>query len=157
MRYLLPVFVFLFLYSVPAWGQQDIPELRFEWQKIAELLHPAGATQQPGLAGASFWVVLFGGLAANLTQYGSDQTIIQRYLTTKDERATARQWQQKAVAMVDILLRYGGASAGKGFMKLIGIDCGWCRPPLAPLNRAQLKAMEKELETIGFFDFCSKP
>ena len=50
-----------------------------------------------------------------------------------------------------------GSSAGKGFMKLIGVDCGWFRPPLAPLYRAQLKAREKELETIGFFDFCSKP
>jgi len=70
---------------------------------------------------------------------------------------TARQWQQKAVAMVDILLRYGGASAGKGFMKLIGVDCGWCRPPLVPLGAARLKAMEKELEAIGFFDFCSNP
>lgn len=52
MRYLLPVFVFLFLYAHPAWGQQDIPELRFEWQRVAALPIPAGATQQPGLAGA---------------------------------------------------------------------------------------------------------
>lgn len=34
----------------------------------------------------SFWVVLLGGIAANLISYGSDQTVIQRYLTTKDEQ-----------------------------------------------------------------------
>lgn len=42
------------------------------------------------LTTATFWVVLFGGFASNLVQYGSDQTIIQRYLTTKDEKAAAR-------------------------------------------------------------------
>ncbi len=42
------------------------------------------------LTTATFWVVLFGGFATNLAQYGSDQTIIQRYLTTKDEKTAAR-------------------------------------------------------------------
>lgn len=74
-----------------------------------------------------------------------------------NELETARHWQQKAVEMVEILVRYGGASAGKGFMKLIGVDCGWFRPPLFPLEATQLKTMEKELTEIGFFDFCSKP
>ncbi|GGZ37648.1 sodium:solute symporter [Echinicola pacifica] len=39
--------------------------------------------------GTSFWVVLIGGLASNIVQYGSDQTVIQRYLTTKDEKTAA--------------------------------------------------------------------
>ena len=38
----------------------------------------------------TLWVVLIGGLAANLVQYGSDQTVIQRYLTTKDEKSAAK-------------------------------------------------------------------
>ena len=38
----------------------------------------------------TLWVVLIGGLASNLIQYGSDQTVVQRYLTTKDEAAAAR-------------------------------------------------------------------
>jgi Na+/proline symporter len=41
-------------------------------------------------SGPTFWVVLFGGLAANLISYGSDQSVIQRYLTTRDEKAAAR-------------------------------------------------------------------
>lgn len=40
--------------------------------------------------GTAIWVVLFGGLASNLVQYGSDQTVIQRYLTTKDEMTAAK-------------------------------------------------------------------
>lgn len=42
------------------------------------------------LSSPTLWVVLIGGLAANLVQYGSDQTIVQRYLTTKDEKTAAK-------------------------------------------------------------------
>jgi len=38
----------------------------------------------------TLWVVLIGGLASNMVQYGSDQTVIQRYLTTKDELSAAK-------------------------------------------------------------------
>ncbi len=36
---------------------------------------------------ATFWVVILGGIANNLISYTSDQTVIQRYLTTKDEKS----------------------------------------------------------------------
>ena len=39
---------------------------------------------------ATFWVVIVGGLANNLISYTSDQTVIQRYLTTKDERSAGQ-------------------------------------------------------------------
>jgi cyclically-permuted mutarotase family protein len=39
---------------------------------------------------ATLWVVLLGGLANNLISYSSDQTVIQRYLTTKDEKSAAK-------------------------------------------------------------------
>jgi SSS family solute:Na+ symporter len=39
---------------------------------------------------ATFWVVLLGGLANNLISYSSDQTVIQRYLTTRDERTAGK-------------------------------------------------------------------
>ncbi|OED34857.1 hypothetical protein AB832_06810 [Flavobacteriaceae bacterium (ex Bugula neritina AB1)] len=42
------------------------------------------------LTDTSLWVILFGGLATNLIQYGSDQTVIQRYLTTRDEQEAAK-------------------------------------------------------------------
>lgn len=41
------------------------------------------------LSNPTLWVVVIGGLATNVVQYGSDQTVIQRYLTTKDESSAA--------------------------------------------------------------------
>ncbi|MBQ3314982.1 MAG: sodium:solute symporter [Kiritimatiellae bacterium] len=37
-----------------------------------------------------FWVVLTGGLVANLASYTSDQCVVQRYMTTPDERSAAK-------------------------------------------------------------------
>ncbi len=39
---------------------------------------------------ATLWVILLGGLANNLISYSADQTVIQRYLTTKDEKSAAK-------------------------------------------------------------------
>ena len=38
----------------------------------------------------TFWVVVIGGLAINLLTYGTDQTTVQRYLTTKSETESVR-------------------------------------------------------------------
>lgn len=73
----------------------------------------------------------------------------------KGDSKKARSLQDKSVAMVNILIKYGGINAGKAFMKIIGVDCGWCRPPLQALSKSNLKAMAKELHGIGFFDYCS--
>ncbi len=37
-----------------------------------------------------FWVVVIGGLANSLILYTSDQSVVQRYMTTKNEKATGR-------------------------------------------------------------------
>ena len=68
----------------------------------------------------------------------------------------AQHWQDKAVQMVNLLVKYGGTEAGKGFMKLIGMDCGWFRAPLKALDKKQYSALKSDLKEIGFFDFCSK-
>ena len=39
---------------------------------------------------ATFWVIILGGIGNNLISYTSDQTVIQRYLTTKDEKGAAK-------------------------------------------------------------------
>ncbi|WP_025765347.1 sodium:solute symporter family transporter [Dyadobacter tibetensis] len=41
----------------------------------------------------TFWVVLIGGMAINLLTYGSDQTTVQRYLTTKSEKESIKSLQ----------------------------------------------------------------
>ncbi len=42
------------------------------------------------ITSATFWVVVLGGLAINLITYSSDQTAIQRYMTTKDEKSAGK-------------------------------------------------------------------
>lgn len=39
---------------------------------------------------ATLWVIVLGGLANNLISYSADQTVIQRYLTTKDEKSAGK-------------------------------------------------------------------
>ena len=39
---------------------------------------------------ATWWVIIIGGIANNLISYTSDQTVIQRYMTTPDEKSAGR-------------------------------------------------------------------
>ncbi|MBQ0021018.1 MAG: sodium/solute symporter [Bacteroidales bacterium] len=50
----------------------------------------------------TFWVAIVGGLANNLISYTSDQTVIQRYLTTKDEKSAGRSIMMNAMMCVFI-------------------------------------------------------
>jgi len=68
----------------------------------------------------------------------------------------AEKLQLKAVKMVELLVKYGGIGAGKAFMKLIGVDCGWFRQPVSKPTDNQVRQLKKDLEDIGFFEFCSK-
>jgi N-acetylneuraminate lyase len=64
----------------------------------------------------------------------------------------ARELQQFSVAIVKILIKYGGGvRAGKAFMKLSGIDCGPCRLPLTKFSDAEMEKLKGELTEAGFF------
>lgn len=45
------------------------------------------------LSEPTLWVVLIGGMAINVISYGTDQTVVQRYLTTKDESSARKSLQ----------------------------------------------------------------
>jgi len=68
----------------------------------------------------------------------------------------AEKLQFKAVQMVELLVKYGGTGAGKAFMKLIGVDCGWFRSPIQVVNPPEMTNLKEDLQKIGFFEFCSK-
>jgi len=53
---------------------------------------------------ATLWVVLLGGLANNLISYSADQTVIQRYLTTKNEKSAARGILMNGIMSVVVLV-----------------------------------------------------
>ncbi|REK19608.1 MAG: sodium:solute symporter [Planctomycetota bacterium] len=63
---------------------------------IWSVAESAGKTQMfhftldPSTAANAFWVILVGNLFITLVPYTSDQAVIQRYLTTKDEAKAAR-------------------------------------------------------------------
>jgi N-acetylneuraminate lyase len=66
----------------------------------------------------------------------------------------AQKYQALAVEMIRILSRYRGQPAFKAAMKLVGVDCGPSRLSLKTLRAEEVKAMEAELDEIGFFDWA---
>jgi len=67
---------------------------------------------------AAFFVVLFGSFGQNLISYGTDQAVIQRYLTTKDEKSAARGiWLNALLCMPAGMLFLGIGSALFAFYK----------------------------------------
>ena len=61
---------------------------------------------------ATFWVIILGGMANNLISYTSDQTVIQRYLTTKDEASARRSILLNGVMSVFISVAFFAIGAG---------------------------------------------
>lgn len=61
---------------------------------------------------ATVWVVIVGGLANNLISYTSDQTVIQRYLTTKDEKGARRSIMMNGGMSVFISIVFFAIGAG---------------------------------------------
>jgi len=66
----------------------------------------------------TFWVLVLGGIGANLISYGSDQAVIQRYLTTKDEKDAARGiWTNGLLTIPASIIFFGLGTALFAFFK----------------------------------------
>jgi N-acetylneuraminate lyase len=74
----------------------------------------------------------------------------------KGDLAGAQKDQARANTMIAIFLRFGGLSAAKAIMRIIGIDCGPVRLPLRPLANEAQAQLHAELKRIGFFEFSSQ-
>ncbi len=75
--------------------------------------------------------------------------IYDAFLAGDLERARAA--QQESVDIVHVIINHGGGiRGGKAIMKLVGIDCGNCRLPLAPYTEAEMLQLADELRAIGF-------
>lgn len=76
---------------------------------------------------------------------------------SKNDLDSCQRLQHKSHEFCDILGKYrGNIMGGKRIMKLIGLDCGPNRVPLQTLSETEEKKLVKDLEAIGFFDFCNK-
>jgi len=66
----------------------------------------------------ALWVVVLGNLFGNLVPYTTDQAVIQRYLTTKDEKAAARSiWTNAALVIPGSLLFFAVGTALYAYFK----------------------------------------
>lgn len=71
--------------------------------------------------------------------------------------AEAKKLQLKAIQFVEILNSKGGFNGvGKGFMKLLGIDCGPSRFPHTTLSDEEYQVIKTELDDIGLQEMFSK-
>jgi N-acetylneuraminate lyase len=75
----------------------------------------------------------------------------------KGEMDTCRELQHQSHQFCEILGKYrGNLMGGKRMMKFIGLDCGPNRQPLQTISANEELQMKKDLEAIGFFEYCNK-
>jgi len=63
--------------------------------------------------------------------------------------------QQKSIDMIRLLGKYGGIATGKAFMKLVNLDCGAFRLPVANMTKEQFGLFRKDVQAVGFDSFKS--
>lgn len=63
--------------------------------------------------------------------------------------------QQKSIDMIRLLGKYGGIATGKAYMKLVDIDCGEFRLPIANMSGESFELFKKDVEALGFQEFKS--
>jgi N-acetylneuraminate lyase len=101
--------------------------------------------------------ILLGALALGATgavgsTYNYMAPIYQQVLAVfkRGDMETARRHQMKAIDIIAVMSRHGGLPAGKAMMKMVGVDCGPSRAPLCTLTPADIGALTKALEPLGF-------
>lgn len=67
----------------------------------------------------------------------------------------ANELQQKSIDMIRLLGKYGGIATGKAFMKLIDLDCGEFRMPVANMSVTQFQLFKSDVGAMGFDSFKS--
>jgi len=92
------------------------------WNEVNSIAESAGKFRtfdfRLDMTTATFWVLLFGGFGGNLASYGADQTVVQRYMTTKDETAARRSiWCNAVLCIPASLLFFMIGSALFAFFK----------------------------------------
>ncbi len=97
-----------------------------------------------------------GGTGAVGSTYNFAAPVFQGLLAAlaRGDLATAREQQQRATGLIQLLLGYEYLGASKLIMKWLGTDVGPCRPPLDNLDAEQAAKLRRELEVAGFFDWA---
>lgn len=74
----------------------------------------------------------------------------------KGDLEKANALQQKSIDMIRLLGKYGGIATGKAYMKVVGIDCGEFRLPIANMSSEAFESFRKDVAALGFEAFQSK-
>lgn len=112
-----------------------------------EALFFAGCDEQL-LCGLALGNVFSGGI-------GSTYNIIPAHfahiceLAAQGEYAAAARFQEEANRVVELMIENENWSYRKAFMKYIGLDCGACRFPYAPLSVAQYDTFAQRIAAQG--------
>ena len=106
------------------WMALGFPE---GWNSMVELADADGKFRlldfRWDLTAPAFGVVLLGSVCQNFLSYGTDQAVVQRYLTTKDERASAQGiWLNGVLSIVASFLFFGIGTALYAHYKLNPAD-----------------------------------
>jgi N-acetylneuraminate lyase len=70
------------------------------------------------------------------------------------ETGSAQDLQSRSVEMVNVMKGYPFHAALKAIMQMLGMPGGACRLPLRDLTGDEAKRLRKQLESIGFFEWC---
>lgn len=98
----------------------------------------------------------FGGVGGTYNHCNSLYRNMREAYVQKDMEKCAA-LQHKSHEFCEILGKYrGNLAGGKRIMKFIGLDCGPNRLPLQTISTEEEIQLKKDLEAIGFFDFCNK-
>ena len=68
----------------------------------------------------------------------------------------AQMWQGRALEMLGAMFGTCGRASLKAMMQMVGIDCGPVRRPLDPASAAQISALQKQLEKMGWFEWVEQ-
>lgn len=66
----------------------------------------------------------------------------------KGDIQQARALQQQSIDMIRLLGKYGGIATGKAFMKYIGLDCGYFRPPVKNMEKESFSAFAADVKSL---------
>lgn len=90
--------------------------------------------------------------------YNFAAAVYQRLIAAfeRGDLEAARVEQLRSTQFIALLARYGFMGAAKATMAMVGVDVGPARLPNASLDSAQARALRRDLEKLGFFDWIKK-
>ena len=99
-----------------------------------------------------------GAIGAIGTTYNFAAPLYQRIFEAhqQGDLATATLNQHRAVQMVNMIHKYGGISAHKAMMEIIGLYGSTCRMPNQTLSKTAIMQLKEDLDAIGFFKWGRK-